>query len=81
MKPSIKSLKRYFIGNIILFTFLTIVYYINYQSNDSSVLTLENFTLVIGITLLLVSTLSYISMKIYEKKRNKKNRDKKAIYF
>ncbi len=69
MKPSIKSLKRYLIGNIVVFTILTIVYYINYQNNDSSIFSVVNFTLVIGITILIASIISYISIKIYEKKK------------
>ncbi len=68
MKPSIKSLKRYLTGNIVVFTILTIVYYINYQSNGSSIFSVVNFTLVIGITILIASIISYISIKIYEKK-------------
>lgn len=69
MKPSIKSLKRYFITNIVTFTILTIVFYIGYQSNDSPLFTVENFTLVIGITVLAISIISYIFIKIYEKKK------------
>lgn len=64
MKPSIKSLKRYLTGNIVVFTILTIVYYINYQSNGSSIFSVVNFTLVIGITILIASIISYISIKI-----------------
>lgn len=71
MTPTIKSLKRYFIRNIVLFTFLTIVFYINYQSNNSPIFTLKNFTLVIGMAVLSVSIISYISIKIYEKKNKR----------
>ncbi len=69
MKPSIKSLKRYFITNIVTFILLTIVFYIGYQSNDSPLFSVVNFTLVIGITVLAISIISYISIKIYEKKK------------
>lgn len=72
MKPSIKSFKRYLIGNIIIATLLTIVSYLHYQSNDSSIFSVVNFTLIIGITMLIASIFSYISIKIYEKKRNEK---------
>lgn len=68
MKISRKSLKSYLISNMITFTVLTTVFYINYQSNNSSIFAIENFTLVIGIAVLIVSIASYISIKIYEKK-------------
>ncbi len=67
MKPTIKSLKKYIIRTIIIFTVLTIVYFINYQSNNSSIFAIENVTLVIGITVLVVLTIAYIAVKIYEK--------------
>ncbi len=77
MKPSIKSFKRYLIGNVIIAILLTIVSYLNYHSNDYPIFSVINFTLVIGITMLIASIISYISIKIYEKKRNENPNNRK----
>ncbi|CEI83487.1 hypothetical protein BN997_03402 [Oceanobacillus oncorhynchi] len=78
MKPSIKSLKRYLIGNIIVATLITIVSYLSYQSNDFPLFSVVNFLLVIAVTMLIISIIAYVSIKIYEKREKKSNN---ADYF